>query len=103
MLGLNLTLNPFSGHPSYIEIADLPLEERVSIMRNEDFRKKLLSEQGSSSNGLVKSIIRNIDNIYVLDKIPDYEPNKETSLGSKAKKLNREINDYIYDLSLIHI
>ena len=71
MLGLNLTLNPFSGHPSYIEIADLPLEERVSIMKDEDFKKKLLSEQGSSSNGLVKSIIRNIDNIYVLDKIPE--------------------------------
>ena len=100
MLGLNLTLNPFSGHPSYIEISDLPLEERVSIMRNEDFKKKILSEEGSSSNGLVKSIIRNIDNIYVLDKIPDYEPHKETSLGSKAKKLNREINDYIYDVLL---
>tara|TARA_B100001057_G_scaffold275004_1_gene275227 strand:+ start:1630 stop:3342 length:1713 start_codon:yes stop_codon:yes gene_type:complete len=100
MLGLNLTLNPFSGHPSYIEIADLPLEERVSIMRNEDFKKIILSEEGSSSNGLVKSIIRNIDNIYILDKIPDYEPHKETSLGSKAKKLNREINDYIYDVLL---
>ena len=33
MLGLNLTLNPFSGHPSYIEISHLPLNERVEIMR----------------------------------------------------------------------
>ena len=89
MLGLNLTLNPFSGHPSYIEIADLPLEERVSIMRNEDFRKKLLSEQGSSSNGLVKSIIRNIDNI-------DFE----NLMGRPLFIINGE-NDRLYPASSV--
>ena len=100
MLGLNLTLNPFSGHPSYIKISHLSLNERVEIMKGEDFRNKILNENGSSDNGLVKSILRNMDNIYLLDKIPDYEPLKETSLGAMAEKSKKEINEFIYDILL---
>ena len=92
MLGLNLTLNPFSGHPSYIKISHLSLDERVEIMKSEDFRNKILNENGSSDNGLVKSILRNMDNIYLLDKIPDYEPLKETRIGAIAEKSKKEIN-----------
>jgi N-acyl-D-aspartate/D-glutamate deacylase len=100
MLGLNLTLNPFSGHPSYVEISNLPFTERVKIMKTKEFKERILSERGSSDNGLVKSILRNMDNIYLLDKIPDYEPLKEESLGSKASKSNKDLNDYIYDVLL---
>ena len=100
MLGLNLTLNPFSGHPSYIKISHLSLDERVEIMKGEDFRNKILNENGSSDNGLVKSILRNMDNIYLLDKIPDYEPLKETSIGAMAEKSKKEINEFIYDILL---
>ena len=100
MLGLNLTLNPFSGHPSYIKISHLSLDERVEIMKSEDFRNKILNENGSSDNGLVKSILRNMDNIYLLDKIPDYEPLKETSIGAMAEKSKKEINEFIYYILL---
>ena len=100
MLGLNLTLNPFSGHPSYIKISHLSLDKRVEIMKSEDFRNKILNENGSSDNGLVKSILRNMDNIYLLDKIPDYEPLKETSIGAMAEKSKKEINEFIYDILL---
>jgi N-acyl-D-aspartate/D-glutamate deacylase len=41
-----------------------------------------------------------MDNIYLLDKIPDYEPLRENSLGSKAAKSNKELNEYIYDILL---
>ena len=44
LMGLTATLNPFRFHPSYMEIADLALEERVSIMNTTDFREKLLNE-----------------------------------------------------------
>ena len=32
LMGLTATLNPFRFHPSYMEIAELSLEERVKIM-----------------------------------------------------------------------
>ena len=33
LLGLELTLNPLSGHPSFAKIADLPLDEKVAALR----------------------------------------------------------------------
>ena len=34
LLGLELTLNPLSGHPSFAKIADLPLNKKVAALRN---------------------------------------------------------------------
>ena len=45
LLGLELTLNPFSGHPSYLKIAHLPIEEKLAALRDTDFRAQLLSEE----------------------------------------------------------
>src|SRR5205085_11133932 len=45
MLGLETTLNPFGGHPSWREIAPLPLAEKVSRLRDPEFRARLLSEE----------------------------------------------------------
>ena len=44
MFGLESSLHPFIGHPSYREIADLPLSERVKIMKDPAFKEKLLNE-----------------------------------------------------------
>ena len=44
LFGLELTLNPFSIHPSYREIAQLPLAERVARLRDPAFRARLLAE-----------------------------------------------------------
>ncbi|MBB6123377.1 N-acyl-D-amino-acid deacylase family protein [Sphingobium subterraneum] len=45
LIGLDLSVHPFKFHPSYMQIKDLPLAERVAIMRDPEFRKKLLSEE----------------------------------------------------------
>ncbi len=42
-LGLSASQNPFSGTPSYKAIADRPLADRVRIMRDPEFRRRLLS------------------------------------------------------------
>ncbi|MFD2499903.1 hypothetical protein ACFSTI_15030 [Rhizorhabdus histidinilytica] len=44
LLGLELSYNPFSLYPSYREIADLPLEQRVAEMRKQEVRACILSE-----------------------------------------------------------
>ena len=45
LLGLELSMHPFSFNPSYREIADLPLEQRVARMRDPEFRKRLIAER----------------------------------------------------------
>ena len=40
LLGLELTLNPFSGHPLYQSIASEPFENRLAALRDPDFRAR---------------------------------------------------------------
>ena len=44
MLGLSGTFHPLMAFPSYIEIADKPLEERVRLLRDPQRRARILSE-----------------------------------------------------------
>ena len=44
LLGLELTVNPFTHHPLYREIAALPLAERVARLTDPDFRDRLFAE-----------------------------------------------------------
>ena len=44
LLGLELTLNPFSHYPAYREIAHLPFADRVARLRDPAFRARLLAD-----------------------------------------------------------
>ena len=101
VLGLSVTLNPFSAHPSFKEISDLPLKEKVEIMSSVDFKKKLISEKPSTNDGLILSILRNYNNIYILEDPPNYEPLIDESLGHQAKKLNIAVDEFLYDSLLL--
>jgi hypothetical protein len=39
-LGLQCTFHPFMGYPAYKEIAHLPLDERVALMKTADFKPR---------------------------------------------------------------
>ena len=101
VLGLSVTLNPFSAHPSFKKISNLPLEEKIKIMQSQNFKKKLLSEKPSTRDGLILSILRNYNNIYILDDPPNYEPLIEESLGFQAKKVDIEVDEFLYDYLLM--
>ena len=101
VLGLSVTLNPFSAHPSFNKISNLPLEEKTKIMQSPNFKKKLLNEKPTTNDGLILSILRNYNNIYILDDPPNYEPLIEESLGFQAKKVDIEVDEFLYDCLLM--
>ena len=85
LFGLELTVNPFSSHPSYREIKDLPLAERVARLRDPAFRAKLLAEEAASSKAAGASPMRSWERIFPMgDDNPDYEPTSETSIAAIA-------------------
>ena len=45
IMGLQLSANPFVLYPSYREIADLPLAERVAEMRKPEVRARILADK----------------------------------------------------------
>ncbi|OYW82121.1 MAG: amidohydrolase, partial [Hyphomonas sp. 32-62-5] len=85
LLGLELTLNPFSAHPTYREIADLPLPERVKRLRDPDFRARLLADAPQTDNPFLKSMVRNFGKIFQLSDPVNYEPGPESTLAAMAE------------------
>ncbi len=85
LLGLELTLNPFSGHPVYQSIAQQPFEARLAALRDPDFRERLLKDQPDAENPFVKSILRSFGKMFVLGDPPDYEPTADKTVAAIAK------------------
>lgn len=86
LLGLETTLNPFSAHETYKEIAALPLEGKLARMKDPDFRARMIAEEPDSNNPFVKSLLRHFDKMFPLGDPPDYEPEPETSIGAQARR-----------------
>lgn len=88
LFGLELTNNPFSAHPSFIEIKDLPLDEKLFKLRDEQFRKRLLAEAPQvESNPFLRQAHARYHDMYVMQENPDYEPPPSESIASQAMEL----------------
>jgi N-acyl-D-aspartate/D-glutamate deacylase len=85
LFGLELTVNPFSTHPSYRAIKELPLADRVARLRDPTFRAQLLSEEAESARAPGLSPARAWDRIYPIgEDNPDYEPTPDHSVAAIA-------------------
>jgi N-acyl-D-aspartate/D-glutamate deacylase len=100
LFGLELTVNPFSSHPSYRAIKDLPLAERVARLRDPEFRARLLSEEPESGRAPGQSPMRAWDRIYPMGgDNPDYEPTPDHSIAAIAAE--RGVSPY--EVALDHM
>jgi N-acyl-D-aspartate/D-glutamate deacylase len=86
LFGLELTLNPFSHHPSYREIARLPLPARVALLRDPAFRARLLSESTTAVQGFASRMPRNWPTMFLMEDEPDYEQPPDRSLAALAAR-----------------
>tara|TARA_A100001234_G_scaffold185168_1_gene168933 strand:+ start:301 stop:2004 length:1704 start_codon:yes stop_codon:yes gene_type:complete len=100
LMGLTATLNPFRFHPSYMEIAELPLDERVKIMSDSSFRDRLLGEEGVSINPLVDEIVQSYEKMFKLGEPANYEPDPKDSFQSLSETSNRTAQEIAYDAML---
>ena len=84
VLGLELSGNPFVMYPSYREIADLPLDERVARMRRPEVRKRILTDTPASDGHPLMFAAQAWDYMYPLGDPPNYEPSPQDSIGARA-------------------
>ena len=100
LMGLTATLNPFRFHPSYMEIADLDLEERVKIMKDPVFKEKLLNENPVSINSLVDEIVNAYGKMFKLGEPANYEPDPDDSFESIGKRSTTSPQAIAYEVML---
>ena len=84
LLGLELTMNPFSKNPVYREIADLPLPGRVARLRDQEFRARMLAAAPSDETFFARSALTNWKNMFRMDGDFDYEPTPDRALAVQA-------------------
>ena len=97
MLGLELTLHPFAFNPSFREIENLPLEQKVARMRDPEFRKRLLAEQPADPQAFFVFVISDLEQLYVLGDPPNYNPHSSESIASRARAMGTDPKELIYD------
>ena len=111
MLGLSGTFHPLMAFPSYIEIADKPLEERVRLLRDPQRKARILSEtpvrlakEGSSVPPLVDALFAQLEQVskklFALGNPPVYEQPFQESVYGRAMQQGVSPLEYMYDALL---
>ncbi|KCZ55800.1 amidohydrolase [Hyphomonas beringensis] len=100
LLGLELTLNPFSAHPAYREIANLPFEARVAKLRDPDYRARLLADAPDTDNPFLKVMLRSFGKMFQLDETVNYEPTQDRTLEAIAAQRSISPEEAALDLML---
>src|SRR4051794_8178387 len=98
LLGFELSQNPFMGRPSYKAIAHRPFPERLAILRQPEFRARVLGEAFEGSKRAKR--VERWDRMYPLGDPPDYEPKPEHSIAARAAREGRTPEEVAYDLLL---
>jgi N-acyl-D-aspartate/D-glutamate deacylase len=102
LFGLAGTQNPFSATPTFRSIAHLPLAELAARMAEPEVRERILSEDpyGDSRFPLWGRLgyDKMYERMFVLTDPPQYEPDRESSIASIARREGRKPTDVAYDV-----
>jgi N-acyl-D-aspartate/D-glutamate deacylase len=101
LFGHQSRLNPFRHRPSYIEVADLPLPDRVQALRNPERRARILAEENVDGPLSPDRITEaTFANLFPLGPELDYEPPPEASIATRAQRERVDPWALAYDLML---
>jgi N-acyl-D-aspartate/D-glutamate deacylase len=93
------TLHPFSDRPSYLEVAEQPLAERLSALRDPRRRDRILSEP--VTNPMLKNardiIMSSLGVTFAPDTECLLEPDPSHSIGRRAEALGVDPEGFLYD------
>jgi N-acyl-D-aspartate/D-glutamate deacylase len=95
ILGFELTQNPFTGNPSYQQVANLPFPEKLRALRDPQLRHKILSEH--DADAIRASRISVYNKLFPIGERPDYEPRYEDSVEARAKRAGLSPAAWAYD------
>jgi len=91
--------NPFRHSPAYLAaLAEpLPLDQRVARLRDESLRSQVLAETMPHADGPVIGRFGAYELLFPQSGPIEYEPAREASIGSIAKRENRHPLEVLYD------
>jgi N-acyl-D-aspartate/D-glutamate deacylase len=100
LLGLELTLHPFRGCPSYDAIDHLPLGERAREMAKPERRAAILAEFEMPLDPRYPAMMRDIRLFYPMGSNPDYAPPEAMRFEAIAAREGKSLAECAYDALL---
>jgi N-acyl-D-aspartate/D-glutamate deacylase len=102
LMGHQSRMNPFRHRPTYRQLIDLPLEQRVQRLRDPQIRAQILAEPPDPSpQPTADQLNRHIfKRLYPLGEALDYEPAPEDSIAAIAEREGRDPWEVTYDVLL---
>ncbi len=100
LLGLQTSLNPFTGHPTFRRLAALPLAEKVAALRTTEIRQALLSERSVGRAAEAVARFSDFDRVFPLGDPPNYEPAPGESVAALANSRGLPVLEVVLDLLL---
>jgi len=100
LFGLDLSFHPFSLHPSFRPLADLPLADKVAAMRDPALKARLLAETPADTNPFFLQIVEASTATYVMGNPPVYDPAPEDRIDRIAGRRGLTAAEVAYDLLL---
>jgi N-acyl-D-aspartate/D-glutamate deacylase len=100
VLGWQSTMHPFSFHPSYRDIADLPFPLRLQRLAEPATRARILADQPEVTTLMAMAISGSFDRMFRLQSENglDYEPPAEASVAAQARARGICAPEIIYDM-----
>ncbi|HPG25867.1 MAG TPA: amidohydrolase family protein [Myxococcota bacterium] len=102
LTGHQTEANQFLNRPAYLEIAHLPLPERVARLKDPAVRARILGPERDDRAGFGSMLDDpNMQKkIFPLGDPPDYEPGPEKSIWAIAQREGRSADEVLYDYML---
>ncbi|MGA1052126.1 MAG: N-acyl-D-amino-acid deacylase family protein [Ilumatobacteraceae bacterium] len=97
VLGLDTTLHPFLFSPAYVDIAGLPLAERVAHLRHPDVRRAVIDGARVEDRLLGSRAIHRFGFMFRLGDPPNYEPDPADSVAAEAVRRGCDPIEVAYD------
>jgi N-acyl-D-aspartate/D-glutamate deacylase len=111
IMGLMASLHPFVVRQSYLEIAHLPLAEKLRAMRNPALKAKILADKPLQLSKIKPSVAERADEFFfnveamtkgmwIMGEDLDYEQTADQTVYAMASKAGRDPVEFVYDLLL---
>ena len=98
LLGFELSLNPFLDCAGWRELAPLDMDARVAILRDPNFRARLIAEPTDNAGQAER--LRDWERIFPFGDPPQYEPDPDLSVAAEARRRGMDPAELAYDLMM---
>jgi N-acyl-D-aspartate/D-glutamate deacylase len=106
LLGLEASVNPFTRCAAYMEVAGLPLAERVAALGDPERRRRILEQHAhliaEARDSGVMTILSRFESMHVLPDPVDYDLSASSSLTELARAHGADPSEYVYDAMLAY-